>query len=642
MSKPESPHILPYGTWPSPIGPEAVARASRRLGHVVADGACIYWTESRPEERGRQVIMRAPAMGGVAEAILPPPFSANARVHEYGGGEFIAVDGTVYFVNDGNQDVYCVRPGETPERLTQAPDTRFADFTLDRARRRLICVAERTSADPTRPENLLVAIGLEGSARGAVRPLLQGRDFFANPVMDHEGGRLAWIAWDLPGMPWDEAALYTATIDANGKVGAPRRIAGGDGTAAGEPIWGHDGRLYFISDETGNGAIYCDDGRNVERLTSGRSDLARPMWSLGTRSFAVGRDGRVWWTEMAGAEALILVRRPDDGSIMQRRTGFASLGHMVANADGIGGVAAIAGRPAAPPAVVAFEVKALALSVIREAAAAPIAEDLVSRGQAITFAGGDGALTHAFYYPPRGDRVAGPCGAKPPLLVLAHGGPTGAADAGLKLRIQFYTSRGFAVCDVNYAGSTGFGRRYRERLDGAWGVADVADCAAAARHLAATGRADGARMAIAGGSAGGYTTLMALATTSDFAAGSCHFGIADLGLLLAHTHKFESGYLHRLLGTTRGNYAETFAARSPINHIENIAAPVIIFQGLDDKVVPPEQSRLMHRTLLAKGIASELHEFAGEGHGFRRAETIAAVLEAELRFLVAALRLDHG
>jgi len=642
MSTDESRTIAPFGCWPSPIAAADVAKASRRFGHVCADGDHIYWTESRPEEGGRQAILRAPAGGGATELLLNAPYSANSRVHEYGGGEMLAVDGRVYFVNDRDQDVYVLEPGLEPERLTREPGTRFADLAFDRVCMRLVAVAERQTADPVRPDNLLVAIGLDGRNRGEVRTLTCGRDFYACPRLDPEGRRLAWIAWDLPGMPWDEAELLVAEVAADGTLGPPERIAGGSGSAASQPLWDAQGRLLYITDEAGNGILYRRSAHGPERISTGACDLARPMWSLGGRSFRPMRNGSVVWAEMDGIEAVLCARAEGAPTEARTRTGLAGLGQIVATesrSDAM--IFATATRFAAATALVAIDGAPLTSRVVRESAAMPLPSAAVAHAELVTFAGGGGEPTYAFYYAPTSSTFAGPPGALPPLIVLAHGGPTGSVDAGLKLRVQFFTSRGFAVADVNYSGSVGYGRAYRERLDGRWGIADVADCAALARHLADARRVDSRRMVIAGGSAGGYTTLMALATTDVFAAGSCHFGISDLALLLAHTHKFESGYLHRLLGTRPDEWREVLEARSPIRRVGAVDAPVIFFQGLDDKVVPPEQSRLMHRTLREKGIDSEIHEFAGEGHGFRKAETITAVLTAELAFLTRSLNLDR-
>jgi dipeptidyl aminopeptidase/acylaminoacyl peptidase len=637
---------LPFGSWPSPISAASAAKASRRFGCLTADGAVVYWTQSRPEQGGRQVIMRA-LPDGRSEEVLEQPFSARSRVHEYGGGEFLVADGVIYFVNDSDQQIYRLEPGRPPTRLSDAPGTRFADFALDGARARLIAVAEMhptdraareaTVAAQRRPRNALVAVGLGGAARGRITELAAGRDFYASPRLSSDGRRLAYLSWDLPDMPWDSAAVSVAALADDGALLSPRRVAGGAGSAAFQPEWSAEGDLYYVDDASGFGALYrWREGRSVRVAGARGRDLMRPQWVLASRSYAIGADGTLACVFLErGRPRLLFLRAHGRGRARQGRlparvarvddpvaagAGFAALVSPAHAAPGIAGLAgggiAARGEPAAPD----------------------VAAGDLSRGEARRFRS-QGRTVHGFYYPPANARHRGPRGAAPPAIVLVHGGPTAMTDLSLKMRIQYFTSRGFAIFDVNYSGSTGYGRAYRRRLEGAWGIADVADCVAAARYLAAAGFADRRRIAIAGGSAGGYTTLMALATSDVFAAGSSHYGIGDLKLLLQHTHKFEAGYLHRLLGTTRSRWQRLFAARSPLNLIGAIGAPVILFQGLEDRIVPPEQSRHMAEALRARGVEVVYHAFAGEGHGFRRAETIAAVLEAELAFLKRALRL---
>jgi dipeptidyl aminopeptidase/acylaminoacyl peptidase len=627
--------LTPFGHWPSPITPHLAAAASRRFGTLQAEAEAVYWSEGRPQERGRQTILRADAGGRVTE-LLPAPYSARSRVHEYGGGEFLVADETLYFTNDSDQQVYALRPGETPRRLSNAPDMRFADFELDRARRRLVAVGERHRGSQGRPRNLLVTIDL---ASGAVSELAATRDFYASPRLSPDAQKLAFLAWDLPDMPWDSAALYVGTVTAAGGLGRARAIAGGEGGAAFQPTWGGSS-LYVVLDVSGWGQLYSWDGRKLRRLYGARgAELARPQWVFGMRSYCLAPDGSIGAVSLVEGrprfEVLDLKRR--------RRTPYAALERQAARIDDpvafAGGFAALVSGTTAAPEVMRIGRHGLS----RFAHLGPRQPETetgtanLSVGKVLAFRGGKGRTVYGIYYAPRNAAHRAPKGALPPALVFAHGGPTSMTDAGLKMRTQFYTSRGFAVFDINYSGSTGFGRAYRQRLDGQWGILDVADCAAAAAYLARDGLADGKKVAISGGSAGGYTTLMALASSSAFAAGSCHYGISDLALLLKHTHKFESGYLHRLIGSEAGQWRKAFLARSPLNLIDGIQAPVILFQGLEDKVVPPEQSRAMVAKLKARGVDVAYCEFAGEGHGFRRAETIAAVLEAELAFLQRVL-----
>jgi dipeptidyl aminopeptidase/acylaminoacyl peptidase len=641
---PATKRTLPFGTWPSPVRASLAARGSRRTGLLQAAGNIVYWSESRPEEQGRQAIVRG-GRDGRREDILPAPYSARSRVHEYGGGEFLVAGGIVHFVNDEDQQVYTLEPGRQPERLTDASGTRFADFAHDTPRDRLVAAAERHAAmkhggEHRLPRNNLVAIALGGSQRGQVTELAAGRDFYASPRVSPDGRQLAFLAWDLPNMPWDSAALHVAHIRDDGTLGRPKRIAGGSGSAAFQPEWGPDGRLYFAWDETGWGCLYrWDEERIVLVDRSPRAELWRAQWVFGMRCFALHADGR--FAAVYLERGLPLLRQ---GLLRNKqRVADRTLQKEAARVDDPvaagGSFAVLASPPLAMPAV--MRLGRGHLLPLGPTPAAEIEAACISHGQVCAFRNARREQVFGIHYAPTNLHYQGPKGTLPPALVLAHGGPTSMTDAGLKMRVQYYTSRGFTVLDVNYGGSTGFGRAYRERLDGQWGIVDVADCAAAARFLARKGLADPGRIAIAGGSAGGYTTLMALATTSAFAAGCSHYGISDLGLLMEHTHKFESGYLHRLLGTRPSKWKAVCAERSPLNLIGGITAPVILFQGLDDKVVPPEQSRLIVDKLKARGIKVAYHEFPGEAHGFRKAETIVAVLETELAFLQRVLGLGQ-
>lgn len=638
---------LPFGLWTSPITAADLTRGVRSFGHRESDGQWLYWTESRPDEKGRQVIMRAD-IGGEVHELLPPPYSARSRVHEYGGAEFTVSQGIVHFVNDADQDVWTLVPGRTPERLTRIPSSRFAAITFDAGRDRLIAVAEQLPPNASSnghvfPDNFIATIALAGNQRGMVEPLVHGHDFYAFPTVSPDGSRLAFLAWNLPDMPWDQCGLYVAPIRSDGGIGRAKRIAGGDGTAAMQPQWSHDGRLVFLTDASGWGNLALWDGDSVRELTALKVDLGVPMWNLGTRSFVVDEHNRIRASaSIDGQPSLITV---DDLDARRPKVEITPLGADTASIGALaalkGGVAATIGHHKRPAALAVVTPARKAPTILRPSSDMALAPSGISVGRQIQFRGGDRRTTFARFYPPASDRHTGPRGARPPALVLAHGGPTSAAGRGFGLRAQFYTSRGFAVIDVDYSGSTGYGRTYRERLDGKWGIADVQDCAAAAAWAGREGWVDPDRIAIAGGSAGGYTVLMALATTQGvFAAGSSHYGISDLALLMEHTHKFEAGYLHRLLGTTPRNWRKICEARSPLTLIEGMQTPVILFQGLEDKVVPPEQSRRIAERLRERGVRAELHEFAGEGHGFRKADTIIAVYEAELAFLRSALGLE--
>ena len=603
-----------FGTWASPITAEAVGGQTLRLQLVQASGPWVYWSEGRPAEGGRVALMRARASGR-PEELLAAPFSARSRVHEYGGGEFLVAGERIFFVNDADQQLYETRAGGTPIRLTNHLAMRFADLAFDPARQRLISVGERYRPGVQHPENLLVGVSLARETRGQVHELVGGQDFYAAPRLSPDGSQLAYLTWSLPDMPWDEAMLALVDIAANGTAGRPRRIAGGKGAAASEPVWMANGNLLFLSDRTGFDNLYVHEpGKRVRALHPRSADFGRPMWSLGNKSYAVHASGQIGAAFLERGEARFVLIDPATAESTPLVLPLRSIDQVVAHGDGF---MALAARDHAPPALADISLKS-APRVIRSASPVALAKGMISRGRVLDINGAS---------------------AKPPALVLAHGGPTAAADRGLKLKIQYWTSRGFAVLDVDYSGSTGYGRAYRRRLEGKWGVRDVADMIAAADHLAREGLADGSRLAISGGSAGGYTVLMTLAASTRFAAGSCSYGISDLSLLLAHTHKFESGYLHRLMGTTPDDWEATFRARSPLAIADQITAPLILFQGREDKVVPPEQSRLISERLMRTGVTTEYWEFDGEGHGFRRAGTVATVLERELAFFTRVLKL---
>lgn len=631
--------IEAYGVWPSPIAADAVGGQTLRLQLVQSVGPWVYWSEGRPTDGGRVALMRARSSGR-PEDLLPPPYSARSRIHEYGGGEFLVAGERIFFVNDKDQQVYETRAGSLPRRITSQPGMRFADFVVDARRQRLIAVAERQREGPPHPENLLVTIALDTGAAGQVRDLVRGQDFYAAPRLSPDGQQLAYLTWSLPGMPWDEAVLALVDLTPDGGAGRSRRIAGGKGAAASEPVWMPNGALLFLSDRTGFDNLYIlEPGKRARALHPRPADFGRPLWNLGNKSYAVHATSQggvqIGAAFLERGEARFGLIDPTSGVMTPLALPLRSIEQVVAHGDGF---MALATRDSAPPALVDISLRS-APRVIRSASPVALAKGMISRGRVLEIAATDGQPIYGLYYAPANGLWQAPRDARPPAILLAHGGPTAAADRGLKLKIQYWTSRGFAVLDVDYAGSTGYGRAYRQRLEGRWGLQDAADMSAAADHLAAQGLADGARLVISGSSAGGYTVLMALAASNRFAAGACAYGISDLSLLLEHTHKFESGYLHRLMGTTPDHWRETFEARSPISVADRITAPLILFQGREDKVVPPEQSRLIAERLMRAGVTTEYWEFDGEGHGFRRAGTIATVLDRELAFFTRVMKL---
>jgi dipeptidyl aminopeptidase/acylaminoacyl peptidase len=616
--------IAPYGTWRSPITAELVTAAHVGLGQPALDRGVVYWTEARPQEGGRVALVRQDPKGRAE--VTPAGFNVRTRVHEYGGGAWLASDGVIFAIDFADQRLYRLEPGSAPEALTPQSDRRlrYADLEPDLGRRRILAVREDHRGGGEAVSSI-VAVGLDGEDAGRV--LARGHDFFSSPRLSPEGRRLAWLSWDHPDMPWDGTTLWSAEIGEDGGLVQVRRVAGGDRESIVQPEWSPDGRLYFVSDRSGWWNIYraSDDGPVAVCPMS--AEFAGPAWTFGSR-----------WYAFLGPET-ILACFSQDGSWHLARLDIRAgrLSRLDLPYSSFGGIATLgdrvvlrAGGPDRPAAIVELDPSSGAVTELCTAGAVPVDARFLARPEPIAFASG-GATAHAFYYPPINPDFKAPAGERPPLIVKSHGGPTGATSSELRLATQFWTSRGFGLCDVNYGGSTGYGRAYRERLNGRWGEVDVEDCLNAARHLVAEGKADERRLAITGGSAGGYTTLCALTFHDLFQAGASHYGISDLEALAKDTHKFESRYLDRLVGPYP-EAAALYRARSPIHHVERLSCPCIFFQGLEDAVVPQGQAELMVEALLKKGLPVAYLAFAGEQHGFRRAETIQIVLRAELTF----------
>ena len=620
----------PYGSWESPIGAELLASATLRFEQVAIGAGSIFWSESRPAEGGRSVVVELTADGRTVDR-NPPPFNARTRVHEYGGGAYaLAEDGEIFFSNDADQRIYRARRGEAPVALTAAGARRFADARVDAARKRLIAVREdhgATAAGATHaePVNAIVAIDL---ASGAETVLAEGHDFFSSPRLSPDGGRLAWLAWDHPRMPWQGSDLWLAELDDAGVPRTPRQIAGGTTESICQPEWSPAGELHFVSDRSGWWNLHRLRDGKLEALHPMAAEFAEPHWVFGGSKYGFLGDGTIVCVfERDGRSQL--ARLDADGAFTPIATPFCAIGSVRVGAGFVACLAASETRRAGGRPHRSRERRDRDAAP-RERAARSTPKTSRSPSRSASPASG-GAETHAFFYRPRNRAFQAPPGERPPLLVLSHGGPTGATDAGLRLSYQFWTTRGFAVVDVNYGGSAGYGRAYRERLDGRWGEVDVDDVVAAARFVVARGDADRDRVAIRGGSAGGYTTLAALTFCDYFRAGASHYGVSDLETLARDTHKFESRYLDSLIGPWPER-ADLYRARSPIHCADRITSPLIVFQGAEDKAVPPSQAETMVNAVRAKGLPVAYLLFAGEQHGFRRAETIRRAFEAELSF----------
>ncbi len=632
-TRPRPPRTLPFGTWPSPITPEAIVADTIRLSSVSLDAGRIAWLEGRPGEGGRNVLVRtairADAAGRAGGAgrpadVTPAPFNVRSRVHEYGGGAYTVSEDRVWFSDDADGRIYAQAADAAPVPLTAERPARFADLTFDPEHRRLLAVRESHREDAP-PVNDLVAVSTED---GSVRVLAAGRDFFAAPAPSPDGRRLAWLAWDQPDMPWDAAALWVAELDRDGLPRAPIRVAGGAGCAAFQPAWSPDGALWCVADPGGWWNLHRWRDGELRCMYRAGHEFGKPLWQLGTTTFGFDGGGCVVCTWRSDG-AWRLGRLEPDGTLTPIAVSWTSIDSLRV----CGSTAAFIGSaPDRSAAVVSVDLDSGESRVHRVSSALSIDEGMLSRPVALSYPTAQGEeVAHGYYYPPCNASCRGSVGESPPLLVMGHGGPTGAASGTLSPMTQFWTSRGFAVLDVDYRGSTGYGRAYRERLYGEWGVADVEDCAAGAAHLADTGRADRARLAIRGSSAGGYTTLAALTFHDVFRAGASYYGICDLEALAGDTHKFEARYLDRLVGEWPADRA-LYRARSPLRHASRIGCPIIFFQGLDDRVVPPNQAEWMVDALDRRGVPVAYLPFEGEGHGFRKAATIRRCLEAELFF----------
>jgi dipeptidyl aminopeptidase/acylaminoacyl peptidase len=636
-----SPKTAPYGSWPSPITSDLIVAQSIALADVRLDGEHIYWLEGRPQEEGRLVVVRADWHGGNAVDMTAKPYSARTRVHEYGGGSWTVSRGVIIFSNFSDGRLYRVsEAAPDPQALTPAPPARerqwrFADGVIDHARRRWIGVREDHTAEGE-PVNTIVAVDLDSGQPEPGLVLVDGHDFFAAPRLSPDGRRLIWLAWDHPNMPWNGTTLYLAALDQAGRVAAPRAIAGGLAESICQPEWSPDGNtIYFVSDRSNWWNLYDFDlaTQSAQPLAPMAAEFGQPQWNLGMSAYAcVGSDRIVcaYFSAGLGRLAMLDLRSKTLAPIA---TPFTELGSVRADGER---VAFRAGAPDHPASIVALDAIARAHRVIKKSTDVldrdePRIADWLTTVQPVEFPTTGGNTAFGLFYPPRNPRFTSLNGEKPPLLVKCHGGPTSAASSALNLTTQFWTSRGIAVLDVNYGGSTGFGREYRDRLKLSWGIVDVDDCVNGAKYLAARDLVDERRIVISGGSAGGYTTLAALVFRDFFQGGASHYGVSDVAALARDTHKFESRYLDWLIGPYPQEEA-LYRARSPLHHAGALSKPVIFFQGDEDQVVPPSQSEAMVEALRRKGNAVGYFLFAGEQHGFRKAANIQRCLDAELMF----------
>jgi len=608
--------IAPYGSWTSPISAADTVAGIVRFSDIQYDGDTLYWLEGRPSEGGRSALVRRLADGTI-EDVLPETANVRTMVHEYGGGAYLADDGEVTYSEFTDQRLY--RLGSLgPVPLTEEPPRpmalRYAD-AIAGSGGALICVRE-THPDEGEAINDLVSV----AANGLVSVVASGADFYSSPRTSPDGIRLAWIEWDHPNMPWDGTRLVVADVsDPSSRV----VVAGGPEESIVQPEWAPDGSLVFASDRSGWWNLYRYDGQATTPILEMEAEFAGPQWVFGSAWYGFLSDGRIaaaFWEN--GEHHLGVIDR--DGRLERLDASYSSYGyHFTTDRDHT--VWFVGYRSKGPSALVEFDVDTGVERAVRSNPES-VEAAYIPEPRLVSFPTTGGETAHAVFYPPKNPAFEGPTGERAPLLVHIHGGPTSMVFPAFSPQTAYWTSRGIGVVDVNYRGSTGFGRAYREKLEGEWGVADVDDAAAAAEYLASTGDADPDRLAISGGSAGGYTTLAALAFRDAFAAGASYYGIADIEMLMGDSHKFESRYETRLVGTD----PDVWRARSPIHSVDRIDVPVALFQGLEDKVVPPNQAVLIADALAARGIPHVHVEYVGEGHGFRKAENVINSLETEL------------
>lgn len=613
-------NALPFGTWPSPISTGSLTAALARLDEVVVDGLDTYWLEGRPWEQGRTVLVRHSGSTGETADVTAPPWNVRSRVHEYGGGAYAVQAGTVVFSHFADGRLRRLDPGAAePVAITPEAAVRFGALVLHGDR---VYAVREDHREGGEPRNELVSLDLHGGNADLGVVLSSGTDFVSRPAISADGSRIAWVSWNHPDMPWDSTILHEARLTGDG-LAQISRIAGGPGVAVVQPAYDPSGRLWFFSDETNwwNPWIHEDGG--TRQVLDVAADLAGPQWVLGIREITFLDDGRA---VLAAPDRSGLILLSADGRSTRVQVEQTHLESLWATGDR---VALKRGLDDTLPQVVSIEVPSGEVTVLARSSPDELDPAYISRAQAVTWTNSAGLLVHGNFYAPTHPELRGPSGQAPPLLVFVHGGPTGQASPSLQWPVQFWTSRGFAVLDVDHGGSSGYGRDYRERLRGQWGVVDIDDCVTGAAAMAQQGRADGDRLAIRGGSAGGYTTLRALTTSTVFAAGTSLFGISDLAALMVDDHKFESHYSIGLVGPwpqARAVYAE----RSPINHVQDLHGELLLLQGADDLVVPAAQSQLLADAMRAAGKKVELVIYPGEGHGFRQAANVQDAFSREL------------
>jgi dipeptidyl aminopeptidase/acylaminoacyl peptidase len=616
--------IASYGSWKSPITTDLITAQIIGLAEHCIDGDDIYWIEMRPLEDGRCVVMHRMPDSKISEC-TPPEFSARTRVHEYGGGAFTVHKDIIYFCNFNDQHLYRQSIGAAPQVLTPGDGYRYADFVIDEKRNRLICIREDHTGEGE-AVNALVSINLNGDDNGTI--LVSGNNFYSSARLSPDGNKLAWLTWNHPNMPWDGTELWVADVMEDGTLQNASLVTGSATESIFQPEWSPDGILHFVAEYTGWWNLYRWQDGKAEALHPMEAEFGEPQWVFGMSTYAFVSAHKLICSYTQSGRCFLALLDARTKEFTPLETPYSDIHDVQA---GNGYALFSAGSPTLPSAIVRMDIDTMKTEVIKQAFEVTVDTGYLSQAKSVSFSTTNGKTAHALYYAPQNMDYAAPENERPPLMVISHGGPTSATGTTFKYGIQFWTSRGFAVLDVNYGGSTGYGREYRHRLNGNWGIVDLNDCCNAAIYLVKEGLADANHLAIRGGSAGGYTTLACLAFRDVFKAGASHFGVSDLEALAKETHKFESRYLDSIIGPYPER-KDLYYERSPINFVQNINCPLILFQGDEDKIVPPAQSQLMFEAVRAREIPTAYVLFEGEQHGFRKADSIKRALEGESYF----------
>lgn len=616
--------IKPFGSWPSQLSAETLANKGRRYGHMVLDNDTLYWLEVRASEKGRGVLVRS-NNGSSCEEVLPQEISVRTRVHEYGGADYTVVDGTVYFSDAKDSRIYRFDGELSPiTPVENGVEYRYADLCVEPNNRFLLAVRETHQQQIV--TNELVSICLESKQ---VTVIHSGYDFYSFPRVTPAGHRLCWTCWNQPDMPWDSTELWLADLHPNGTIDAAHRVSGGEDVSIFQPEWSQDGVLHYISDASFWTNLYSHRDGVLNALAPIDREFGTPQWVFGLATYVINDDGSIYALYYENGQQQLCHLETETGHIEPIALPFKHFeGALLGNNKSLYFCAA---GPAVESAIYRYDIQSQKYYALTNLSPFPLPMEEISVAKPISFASEEGRVCHAFYYEPQNSQFDGPEDSCPPLIVMSHGGPTAFSDNSLSAAIQFWTNRGFAVVDVNYGGSTGFGKRYRELLTKKWGIVDVEDCIAAAKFLVEHNCADKDSLLIRGGSAGGYTTLCALTFYDVFAAGMSRYGVADLEALASDSHKFEARYLDKMVGEYPQD-KEVYRQRSPIHHTDQLSCPILLLQGADDKVVPPNQAELMVSALKQKKIPYSYLLFEGEAHGFRQAETIVKAFNAELFF----------